>query len=188
MRLAGGAVRFTPRGHERDRRRDVAAHFIVSDDVERSRRFYTEVLGGKTGSRRGRRRGHLRQIRQYLDHHQRRWRPTDDQPTVTLETLPDRDRVSSFLNVRVADIRAVYAEWGARGAEFLTPPKEHGPRSAATSATPTATSSRSARRPCASAGWARRPGYGGGGIRTHETPKTPNSFQGCRIQPLCHPS
>ena len=24
----------------------VLAHFIVSDDVERSRRFYTEVLGG----------------------------------------------------------------------------------------------------------------------------------------------
>ena len=23
------------------------AHFIVSDDVERSRRFYSEVLGGK---------------------------------------------------------------------------------------------------------------------------------------------
>jgi catechol 2,3-dioxygenase-like lactoylglutathione lyase family enzyme len=27
------------------------AHFIVSDDVERSRRFYTEVLGGKTVNR-----------------------------------------------------------------------------------------------------------------------------------------
>ena len=26
----------------------VVAHFIVSDDVERSRRFYTDVLGGKT--------------------------------------------------------------------------------------------------------------------------------------------
>lgn len=26
----------------------VLAHFIVSDDVERSRRFYSEVLGGKT--------------------------------------------------------------------------------------------------------------------------------------------
>ena len=27
---------------------DIAlAHFIVSDDVERSRRFYTEVLGGR---------------------------------------------------------------------------------------------------------------------------------------------
>ena len=27
----------------------VLAHFIVSDDVERSRRFYTEVLGGTLG-------------------------------------------------------------------------------------------------------------------------------------------
>ncbi len=26
----------------------VVAHFIVSDDVERSRRFYANVLGGKT--------------------------------------------------------------------------------------------------------------------------------------------
>jgi len=48
--------------------------------------------------------------------------PTDDKPTVTLETPPDPDRVSSFMNVRVADIHAVHAEWAARGAEFLTPP------------------------------------------------------------------
>ena len=26
----------------------VLAHFIVADDVERSRRFYTDVLGGRT--------------------------------------------------------------------------------------------------------------------------------------------
>jgi catechol 2,3-dioxygenase-like lactoylglutathione lyase family enzyme len=51
--------------------------------------------------------------------------PTDDKPTVTLETPPDPDRVSSFLNLRVADIHAAYAEWSARGAEFLTPPKQH---------------------------------------------------------------
>ncbi len=51
--------------------------------------------------------------------------PTDDKPTVTVETRPDPDRVSSFLNIRVADIQAVYAEWSARGAEFLTPPKQH---------------------------------------------------------------
>jgi predicted enzyme related to lactoylglutathione lyase len=31
----------------------------------------------------------------------------------------------SFLNIRVKDIAAVYAEWSARGAEFLTPPKQH---------------------------------------------------------------
>jgi predicted enzyme related to lactoylglutathione lyase len=33
--------------------------------------------------------------------------------------------VSSFLNIRVRDIHAVYAEWSARGAQFLTPPKQH---------------------------------------------------------------
>jgi hypothetical protein len=41
---------------------------------------------------------------------------------VTLETPPDRDHVSSFLNIRVADIYAVYEQWRARGAEFLTTP------------------------------------------------------------------
>ena len=51
--------------------------------------------------------------------------PTDDKPEVTLETPRDPDRVSSFLNIRVKDIAAVYAEWSARGAEFLTEPKQH---------------------------------------------------------------
>jgi hypothetical protein len=46
--------------------------------------------------------------------------PTDDKPTVTLETPPDPHRVNSFLNIRVADIEAVYAEWSEWGAEFLT--------------------------------------------------------------------
>ncbi len=50
--------------------------------------------------------------------------PTDDKPTVTLETPRDPDRVSSFFNIRVADIHAVYAEWSGRGAQFL-PTKQH---------------------------------------------------------------
>jgi hypothetical protein len=52
--------------------------------------------------------------------------PTEDKPTVTLETPPDPDRTSTFLNIRVADIQAIYAEWSARGAEFLTPPQDRG--------------------------------------------------------------
>jgi catechol 2,3-dioxygenase-like lactoylglutathione lyase family enzyme len=52
--------------------------------------------------------------------------PTDDKPTVTLETPADTDRVSSFLNIRVADIEAVYSDWSARGAQFLTPPQDRG--------------------------------------------------------------
>jgi predicted enzyme related to lactoylglutathione lyase len=51
--------------------------------------------------------------------------PTADKPTVVLETPTDPNRTSSFLNIRVADIEAVHSEWSARGAEFLTPPKEH---------------------------------------------------------------
>ena len=101
----------------------VLTHFIVSDDVDRSRRFYAEVLGGET----------------VLDGPPaivalaNGWivinvggGPTDDKPTVTLHAPPDPDRVSSFLNIRVADIRAVYAEWSARGATFLTPPIDRG--------------------------------------------------------------
>ena len=52
--------------------------------------------------------------------------PTEDKPSVTLETPADPDRTSSFLNIRVADIQAVYAEWSQRGAEFLTPPQDRG--------------------------------------------------------------
>jgi catechol 2,3-dioxygenase-like lactoylglutathione lyase family enzyme len=97
----------------------VLTHFVVSDDVERSRRFYTEVLGGTT----------VLAGEPSFVALANGWiiinaggGPTDDKPTVTLETPPDRDRVSSFLNIRVADIHAIHAEWTERGAEFLTPP------------------------------------------------------------------
>jgi lactoylglutathione lyase len=74
----------------------VLTHFIVATDIARSRDFY--VGGG----------------------------PTDDKPEVVLEPPSDPNRVSSFLNLRVADIHAAYQQWSSRGAEFLTPPKDHG--------------------------------------------------------------
>ena len=52
--------------------------------------------------------------------------PTDDKPTITLSTPPDPNRTSAFLNVRVADVASIYQEWSAKGAEFLTEPKDHG--------------------------------------------------------------
>ena len=52
--------------------------------------------------------------------------PTDDKPDVFLDVPADRNRVSAFLNIRVADISASYADWSSRGADFLTPPKDHG--------------------------------------------------------------
>ena len=100
----------------------VLTHFIVSEDVERSRHFYTEVLGGET----------VRTGEPSIVALANGWiiinvggGPTDDKPTVTLETPPDPDRVSSFLNIRVADIAAVHSDWSSRGAEFVTEPKQH---------------------------------------------------------------
>ena len=98
------------------------AHFIVSDDVERSRRFYTEVLGGTT----------IRSGKPTYVALANSWiiingggGPTDDKPAVPLQTPRDPDLASSFLNIRVSDIHAVYEDWSARGAKFLTPPKQH---------------------------------------------------------------
>ena len=101
----------------------MATHFIVSDDIERSRHFYTEVLGGRLAFSSG----DLTyvEIANIFIIINVGGGPTDDKPAVILETPPDPDRVSSFLNLRVADIHARYTEWSARGAQFLTPPKQH---------------------------------------------------------------
>jgi catechol 2,3-dioxygenase-like lactoylglutathione lyase family enzyme len=104
----------------------VLTRFIVSRDVERSRRFYTEVLGGRVVFS-GQPSGEPTNVALsncYIVISVGGG-PTDDKPAVTLETPPDPDRASSFLNIRVKDIHAVYAEWKARGANFLTPPKQH---------------------------------------------------------------
>ena len=106
----------------------VLAHFIVSDDVERSRRFYTEVLGGETVFHGDSSKGEPSIIALANG-----WvtinvggGPTADKPTVTLEAPRDLDRVSSFLNIRVADLAATIREWSPRGADFLTPPIDRG--------------------------------------------------------------
>jgi catechol 2,3-dioxygenase-like lactoylglutathione lyase family enzyme len=98
-------------------------HFIVSGDVARSVAFYRDVLGAEV---------HREGEPSFLTLGGT-WiivnvggGPTEDKPEVVLETPPDPNRVSSFLNVRVADIAAVYEQWSARGAEFLTEPMDRG--------------------------------------------------------------
>jgi catechol 2,3-dioxygenase-like lactoylglutathione lyase family enzyme len=102
----------------------LVTHFIVSNDVERSRHFYTEVLGGEAV---------LATPEFSIVALANGWvtiavggGPTDDKPGVTLEPPQHPERVSGFLNIRVADIQAEYAAWSARGAEFLTPPINRG--------------------------------------------------------------
>jgi catechol 2,3-dioxygenase-like lactoylglutathione lyase family enzyme len=104
-------------------------HFIVSRDVERSRRFYVEVLGGEPVFEGDWSKGEPSFVALANG-----WviinvggGPTADKPSVTLDVPVDPDRVSSFLNIRVADIARAYDEWSARGANFLTPPLDRGP-------------------------------------------------------------
>jgi catechol 2,3-dioxygenase-like lactoylglutathione lyase family enzyme len=100
----------------------VVTHFIVAADVARSGDFYTGVLGGTV----------VLDGEPTIVKLANSWviinvggGPTDDKPEVILEPPADPTRASAFLNLRVADIQAVYQEWRSRGAEFLTPPKVH---------------------------------------------------------------
>ena len=93
----------------------VLTHFIVTQDIARSREFYANVLGGEivyespavvalanswiimnTGGG-----------------------PTDDKPAVTL-TASDPNTTSSFPPPQI------YEDWSAKGAQFMTPPVDHG--------------------------------------------------------------
>jgi lactoylglutathione lyase len=101
----------------------VLTYFLVVSDQDRSREFYRSLFDGKV----------LIERDPVIMRVANSWLilnagggPTDDKPTVTLTTPQDPNTTSAFLNVRVADIHAVYEEWTAKGAEFLTEPKDHG--------------------------------------------------------------
>ncbi len=101
----------------------VVTHFLVVSDQDRSREFYQSVFGATVVLERDP--VILKLANSWLILNVGGG-PTDDKPTVTLTTPRDPAETSAFLNLRVADIRAVYAEWSARGAQFLTEPKDHG--------------------------------------------------------------
>jgi predicted enzyme related to lactoylglutathione lyase len=101
------------------------AHFLTVADIERSARFYEKVFGGRILSR-----GDSKGAPGYIQV-ANTWLivnvgggPTPDKPSVTLSVLANPDRISSFMNIRVADIQACYELWKSRGAEFITAPKD----------------------------------------------------------------
>lgn len=101
----------------------VVTHFLTVSDIPLSTDFYTRVFGGKT----------VRSGEPTIIELANTWivlnvggGPTEDKPSVTLRPPADPDVVSSFMNIRVADIRACYALWLQRGARFLTEPQDRG--------------------------------------------------------------
>ena len=95
------------------------AHFLTVADIERSARFYETVFGARrlsTGE------PTYMQIANTWLIVNVGGGPTPDKPTVTLKPPPNPNEISSFMNIRVADIQACYKLWRSRGATFLTEP------------------------------------------------------------------
>ena len=107
----------------------VVTHMLIVKDIPTSVAFYRDVLGGEVVFEGG------------VDTVQRpsivklanTWviinvggGPTEDKPEVYVAPPSDPNQVSSFMNIRVADIAACYQDWKAKGARFLTPPQDRG--------------------------------------------------------------
>jgi lactoylglutathione lyase len=100
----------------------VVTNTIIVRNIERSVAFYRDVLGAtvlREGEPTFLRLGNI-------------WLtinlgggPTDDKPTVVAALPGDPDILSTFLNLRVADIHRCYELWSSRGAKFITEPKIH---------------------------------------------------------------
>ena len=99
----------------------VVTLLLVVADVERSTRFYRDVLGATVY----REYGGTSCVLQF----QGSWlllttggEPTADKPTVVFAPPTDPDVVSHELIMRVPDCQGAYETLRARGATFLTPP------------------------------------------------------------------
>jgi catechol 2,3-dioxygenase-like lactoylglutathione lyase family enzyme len=100
----------------------LVTHFLTVSDQVKSREFYAGILGGRV----------LSNESPCVIKLANSWiilndggGPTPDKPNVTLEPPQNPSRVSSFLNLRVADIRACYSDWKTKGAEFITEPLDN---------------------------------------------------------------
>jgi len=98
---------------------------VVVSDLERSKRWYLDVLGATLYGEYG-----GTSVVLSLGN---AWilivtggGPTDDKPTVSLEPPTDPDLRDNLFTMRVADCTAAYDELRGRGAEFLTLPVTHG--------------------------------------------------------------
>lgn len=100
-------------------------HILVVADVERSRRWYADVLGAELHREYGGDSAVLSFNGSWLLL-VTGGEPTDDKPMVTLAPPADPHRSDHLFTIRVPDCRAAYDTLRIRGAEFLTPPVDHG--------------------------------------------------------------
>lgn len=102
----------------------VVTHFITVTDIKRSVDYYASVFGGTILMDSGP--GIVKLANTWIIFNTGGG-PTDDKPEHYLESpTPESRTFRSFLNIRVSDIQKVYKEWTAKGAQFITEPKDHG--------------------------------------------------------------
>jgi catechol 2,3-dioxygenase-like lactoylglutathione lyase family enzyme len=101
----------------------LVTHFIIVRDVARSRAFYSDILGGKV----------VLEENPCMVKLSNAWvimnpggGPTPDKPDISMVDYEPGNAVSTFMNLRVADVQACYEEWSSKGAEFITPPIDRG--------------------------------------------------------------
>jgi catechol 2,3-dioxygenase-like lactoylglutathione lyase family enzyme len=97
-------------------------HFFTAKDQEKSKDFYVRILGGKVI--RPENPCYIKLVNSWLILNSGGG-PTPDKPEVLLKTPPNLNKMSSFLNLRVADIWSCYRDWSANGAVFLTEPLDN---------------------------------------------------------------
>jgi catechol 2,3-dioxygenase-like lactoylglutathione lyase family enzyme len=102
----------------------VLTHYLTASDVDRSRDFYEHVLGGQVVLERNP--AMIKVANAWIIINEGGG-PTPDKPDITLAPPSDPTKASSFLNIRVANIEACYADWSAKGVDFLTEPIDRGP-------------------------------------------------------------
>lgn len=95
------------------------SYFLSVADVPRSRAFYADVLGGEIVLAENP--CTVRLANSWIIMNPGGG-PTPDKPGITLRPPEDVTSASCFLNIRVADIEAVYRDWSAKGAQFITGP------------------------------------------------------------------
>ncbi len=100
-------------------------HFLVSADIKKSMDFYSRILGGKVVMDGESGKPCIVQLENTWVIINVGGGPTDDKPAVYLAPPKDGEAVSSFMNIRVANIAECYERWKDLGAEFLTEPKVH---------------------------------------------------------------
>ena len=100
-------------------------HFLVSADIKKSLDFYSRILGGKVVMDGENGKPCIVQLENTWVIINVGGGPTDDKPAVYLAPPKDGEAVSSFMNIRVANIAECYERWKGLGAVFSPNPKVH---------------------------------------------------------------